>query len=250
MAINIPVVNAGEKYIYGLGLSNDGTTPDEIVVIATGAARNSTNVNDIVVSSALSVSNIVSGANGLDTGSVAASTWYAVHVIGDSTSYESVAGLLSTSSTAPVLPAGYDMFRHIGWICTDATSDFLLFKQYGEGKDRWHYPDATIQVLNAGSSATFADVDCNATTPPAMPNLANQILLDALYTPNGATDVADFRVNGGAAAAGSISIGCGVAGAQRISLPMQTDANATFEYKVTAGDTLSLNLVGFCFSIS
>ena len=125
-----------------------------------------------------------------------------------------------------------------------------LFVQYGGGVDRWFYPDATIAVLSAGASQTFADVDCNATTPPSMPNLATRISMDLLYTPNGATDTADFRVNGGSAAAGSLSIGAGVAAAQRLEAPMQTDANATLEYKVTAGDTLTINVRGFQFSLN
>jgi len=249
---NLPIVNAGELYINGLVVSNDSTTPDEIINISTGSCRDSSNANDIVVESSVAIDNTASGAGGLDTGSVAASTWYAVYILGDSTAYNDPAGIISTAlpATGPAIPAGYDMFRHVGWVCTDATSDFLLFWQYGYGVDRWFYPDATIAVLSAGSSASFADVDCNATTPPAMPNLATRISMDLLYTPNAATDTADFRVNGGAATNGTIRIGSGVAGAQRLSSEMQTDSNATFEYKVTAGDTLTINLIGFQFSLN
>jgi hypothetical protein len=44
------------------------------------------------------------GANGLDTGALAISTWYYVYVIWNETT---VAGLVSLSSSAPTLPTGY-----------------------------------------------------------------------------------------------------------------------------------------------
>ena len=49
----------------------------------------------------LTVDITVSGVNGLDTGSEAASTWYYIWVIYNGTT---VAGLLSTSATAPTMP--------------------------------------------------------------------------------------------------------------------------------------------------
>ena len=84
---NLPAVNAGELYINGMAVSNDSTTPDEIINIAAGSCRDSTNVNDIVLSAAVDVSNVLSGAGGLDTGSVAVSSWYAVYILADSTKY-------------------------------------------------------------------------------------------------------------------------------------------------------------------
>ena len=120
---NTPIVNAGLKYANGLQLA---WASDETITIAAGAARDSSNTNDIVLDASVTVSNIVSGANGLDTGSVAANTMYAVYLIGDSTGYESTAGLLSTDASSPNLPGGYDMYRRIGWVLTDATSDNLL----------------------------------------------------------------------------------------------------------------------------
>lgn len=55
----------------------------------------------------------VNGANGLDTGSFAASTVYHVYLITSSRG-EKIAGLLSLSSTSPVMPAGYTINRHLG----------------------------------------------------------------------------------------------------------------------------------------
>jgi hypothetical protein len=57
----------------------------------------------------------VGGGNGaLDTGAIAANTWYNVHLIKRAdTGFTDV--LLSTSATAPKLPTNYTLFRRIGW---------------------------------------------------------------------------------------------------------------------------------------
>lgn len=65
------------------------------------------------------------GANGLDAGTVAASTWYAVWVIYNPTT-GAVAGLLSTSATAPAMPSGYTHKARIGWVRTASGSAVLL----------------------------------------------------------------------------------------------------------------------------
>lgn len=66
----------------------------------------------------LSINSAASGANGLDTGSIAVSTWYSVWVIWNGTT---TAGLISLSATAPVMPAGYTHKARVGWIRTDST---------------------------------------------------------------------------------------------------------------------------------
>jgi len=72
-----------------------------------------------------------SGANGLDTGSEAANTWYYIYMIWNP-STETVAGLLSASSTAPTLPSGYTKKRLVGAVRNDSSSNFLQFFQRGK----------------------------------------------------------------------------------------------------------------------
>jgi len=62
-----------------------------------------------------------SGAGGLDTGAVAASTWYYGYVIvkDDGT----VAALASLSASSPTLPAGYTKWARVGSFRTDATAN-------------------------------------------------------------------------------------------------------------------------------
>lgn len=242
MAIGIPVVNASNLYVDNLELS---WTSDEVIAIAAGRARNSSDENDIIVESALAVSNIVSGANGLDTGTVAASTMYAVYVIGSSYDVVDPAGLLSlASSSTPTLPEDYDMYRRVGWVLTDGTSDNLLFWQYGSDQTRQYYYDVGISELAAGSSATYAEIDLATSVPP----IATNVIMDVAYTPNGATDVAEFLPFGSSATNGIVRFGYGVAGAQvgQAVIPCELDsAVPKIQYKVTSGDVITVLTMGY-----
>jgi hypothetical protein len=80
----------------------------------------------------LTISLAGSGANGLDTGSSAGSTWYSLWVIYNPTT-ATVAGLASLSATAPTMPAGYTYKARVGWCRTDGTANKypLSFVQTG-----------------------------------------------------------------------------------------------------------------------
>ena len=99
-------------------------TADEIVV------ESSTNTYQTLRSVNVSPSLSVSGVNGLDTGTVAAGTWYSLWVIWNGSTK---AGLLSLSGTAPALPSGYTHAARVGWVRTDATANKypLNFTQTG-----------------------------------------------------------------------------------------------------------------------
>ncbi|MET2828941.1 hypothetical protein [Mesorhizobium shangrilense] len=71
-----------------------------------------------------------SGANGLDTGSAAASNWYSVWVIYNQLT-NTVAALVSLSATAPTMPAGYTFKMRVGWIRYDAQPKLWRTLQYG-----------------------------------------------------------------------------------------------------------------------
>ena len=75
----------------------------------------------------LSLSLASSGANGLDVGAVAASTFYFIHLIYNPTTV-TLAALASLSATAPTLPTGYTSKCLIGCAFTDATANKYPFK--------------------------------------------------------------------------------------------------------------------------
>ena len=67
-----------------------------------------------------------SGAGGLDTGSIANSTWYYLYLIASSRA-EIYALLASASATAPTMPAGYHLKRLIGAIRTNGSAKLYRF---------------------------------------------------------------------------------------------------------------------------
>lgn len=114
----------------GLIIKNNITNPnyqvdidaDEIIL------QNSSNQSYRAASVNLTVDITASGANGLDTGSEAASTWYHIWVIYNGTT---VAGLLSTSATAPTMPSGYTYKAYVGAIYNSSGSNFVSMYQQG-----------------------------------------------------------------------------------------------------------------------
>lgn len=87
---------------------------DELTVVSALPAHRS------LQALSLSINSTALGANGLDSGTLAASTWYSVWVVWNGAT---AAGLLSLSASAPTLPGGYTHKARIGWIRTDATAN-------------------------------------------------------------------------------------------------------------------------------
>jgi len=76
----------------------------------------------------LALDTSASGANGLDTGSIAASTWYYTYVIYNGST---VASLMSLDSSVPTLPSGYTYYIRVGAVLTNASGYLYRTIQYG-----------------------------------------------------------------------------------------------------------------------
>lgn len=238
---NYPIVNEGLKYINGLNITK---TAAKTLTISTGATRDSTNVNDIDVSATITINGATVGANGVDVAALVASSFYAVYVIADSSKYSTTAGILSLNTTAPGFPAGYDMYKRVGWILTDGSANILQFWQYGNGGVRQYYYDVGISELSGGASTTFATIDLATSIPP----IETDVIFDCTFTPDGATEIAEFLPYGSSATNGIVKFGYGVAGAQRgmVTVPCKLNSGVpTVQYKVASGDTLTLLAVGY-----
>lgn len=127
-------------------------TADEVVV------KNGSGVAQLLSAVNLSISAAVSGANGLDAGTSAASTWYAIYVIWNGTT---AAGLLSLSATSPTLPSGYTHFARVGWMRTDSTGNKYPLKFSQRGRSVEYLPAAGTNltahpVLASGTTSSTA----------------------------------------------------------------------------------------------
>jgi hypothetical protein len=113
------------------------------------------------------------GAGGLDTGAVAANTWY--YAFGITKADGTQACIASLNSTAPILSGGYTKFARIGAFRTDGTANKhpLSFKQFGRSVQ--YVPTAgsnllalpVIQSGNTGnvSTPTWTAVSLSAVVP-------------------------------------------------------------------------------------
>lgn len=107
----------------GLKITNGGTPNSQVALTTTDNPYTNAALS-------LTISTGSAGANALDTGTVANSTWYAVYVIYNPTTV-TVAGLLSTSATSPTLPSGYTFKTRLGWVRTHSDGTLLRTMQYG-----------------------------------------------------------------------------------------------------------------------
>lgn len=246
-----PIVNAGSLYINGFIIAATGT----VVTVGRGAARDSTNTNDLIVSSTVNLINLATnGANGLDTGALVANRFYAVFVIGDSTRYKPNAFLASLDPVNPVLPIGYDMFRRVGWARTDGSAVLSRITEYGDGLTRFYYYEVPLTILTAGNATTFSAGFIDLTTSSFVPPLqllsaeADPIInINLSYTPNSAANVAEFALFNSPLAP-MVRFGTGVAAVQvgNVNVPTFLTSVASIRYRVSsASDALTLTIVGF-----
>ena len=158
-----------------LKLSATGT--NSIVTVAADALCVKNSANEQVVLNSVSVTPSLSnsGANGLDNGASAVSTWYSVWIIYNPTTL-AVAGLLSLSATAPTLPAGFTHKARTGWVRTDGTANKfpLSFAQFGKsvfykvvpGSNVTRYPAVVAGVQGNTVTPTWVSVSLINATPP------------------------------------------------------------------------------------
>jgi len=203
------------------------------VQIGAGRCRADDNITNMVVTSTITVDITSSGANGLDTGSEANSTWYYVWLI-KNTSSGTLAGMLSTSSTSPTMPSGYTKKRRIGVAYNDSSGDLFDFQQHGHGKDRiydWIMPRSDVQIASSLNATSYTNV-----TVSYMPATTEYVHLCFRVTGDGAR----VRPDG-------TSIGEKFPLREETSVAFwMTAPGQTIEYKVdTSGGSFSCHVLGF-----
>jgi hypothetical protein len=142
-------------YLSGLTLSNNATTPNTKVDIAAGVCVDSGNAVFMKSASTLTVDFGTTGANGLDTGTIAASKVYHIWAIAKTDG--TIAGFANRddlTGLSPTLPSGYSYKRRLGSVRTDASSHILAFTQNGD-EFLWSASVADVSVTNLGTTATL-----------------------------------------------------------------------------------------------
>ena len=173
----------------------DAWASNTTLTLSSGQCRDSTNIYDIVLSNTITINAAVNGVNGLDTGTLAASTWYYVYIISDPVSANPTAAILSASpaSTGPTIPYGYGAWRYIGAWRTDGSSHFLKMWKYGNAGSRKCWWDAPVSVLTTGAAATFTAISLVAGVPT---KLATSVTFSADVKPTAPANTAVLRPTG------------------------------------------------------
>lgn len=143
-------------YLAGCGLSTAGSSAT--ISAAAGVAMDSANAYLMqlsAISKTTSAWSVGSAAGGLDTGTIANNTWYHVYVIRRPDTGV-VDLILSTSASAPTLPANYTQYRRIGSAKTNGSAQWRKFYQDGD-RFSWDDPeqggDFTSLYTGAGTTA-------------------------------------------------------------------------------------------------
>jgi hypothetical protein len=146
------------SYLAGLTTSNNSGTPNTKIDVAAGVCADDTNAQMLALA-ATTLNCGTTGANGLDTGSLANSTWYHLFAIGKTDG--TTALLASTSISSPTYPSGYTLKRRIGSFKTDGSAHILGFTQTG---DEFHL-NAYVQDVSATDPGTSAVTATLASVP-------------------------------------------------------------------------------------
>lgn len=141
------------SYLAGLGTAQ-AADADHDITISAGTCRDSTNAADLTLAASLTKQldatwAVGTNQGGLDSGSIAGSTWYHIWLI-KRTDTGVVDALFSTSATAPTMPANYTLKRRIGSVLTDAGPAIVDYSQNGD-EFLWLVP--ALDVSNDGTEA-------------------------------------------------------------------------------------------------
>ena len=265
---NDPIYSLPHLYISGLNVSIASNT---VIALSPGAARDSSNNIDMEVGfpnlqgntfpsllnlnymPPLFINSSVTGANGLDYGTLAASSNYGVWLIGDSRGYNNVAALLSLTSNAfPLLPKGYDSYRLIGFASSNSSTHFATVLNASNLKSFYLQPE--VSVLSAGNATTFTAINLSSAIPTTTD--VNVIaFLDVKFTPALAGDVVQFRPTGSSATAGLVTItgiAAGIPQQQYVQVICGVGASVPeIDYLVSSSsDAVTVLVSGYSYTIT
>lgn len=182
-----------------------------VTITADGATLGDGSGNFLALQNvSVTINTAASGVNGLDTGILAANTWYYTHLIAKADGTK--AGLLSASATAPTLPAGYTFSARSGAIRTDGSANKypLSFSQYGNrsgykvaaGSNVAALPVAASGLAGSVSTPTYVAVGVANLVPPTAASIRMSLAIlipdasvNTIVSPNNATGALGSSTN-------------------------------------------------------
>jgi hypothetical protein len=236
-------VSMPRGYDDGLQLSNNTGDADNAIDVSPGECRSDANDADLNLPNGITKYINASwsegtGLGGMDTGSVAPSTWYHFWII-KRTDNGTVDALFSLSPTAPTMPASYDCKQRIMAVKTDGASDIIPFDQSGN-RVTW-----TTQVteINAAAAPGAPTLVALSGVPTGIPVQALVRMKATSATPG--DDLTAYPATTTSSA--SIFLTCQVNGVAITSneVPIPTDTSARIYHDSTGTVTESLFVNGW-----
>lgn len=178
-------VSAFSGLLYGLTLSNNVSDATNDIDIAAGIAIDATNAKFMKLASGLTKRldaawAVGTNQGGLDTGSIANTTYHMWLIMRSDTGVVDV--LFSTSASSPTMPTNYDYKRRIGAIVRSGGA-IRAFVQTGD-MFLWSVPISDVNASDPGTSAVTATL-----------SLPTGIVVNALITGGlEANSATDFRL--------------------------------------------------------
>jgi hypothetical protein len=261
-----PIVNQPSLYLNGGLISNDATTPNTVLDVAACQVRDSNNIVDMILgdflnegtgtaNSATLLNAAVNGINGLDAGSLAASTLYSVYVIADSSNKNPTGVTLSANASIPALPFGYDSYRKIGYWPTNSSSHFILgyYSVSSSGNRNFFYDAPQATAVTAGHATSFTAVNLTGLVP-----LINAIpvLIYTSYVP--ATAGNSLKLQPGSGTGAAVTITGQVAAVATTNTSWLLSQNTTISSVLSptinyeesnASDSVAIDVAGFGISL-
>ena len=157
---------------FNLKIHNNVATPNTKIDFTYGNApgsffevvmENASNSSVKVALTTLTMDAGTTGVNGLDTGSLAANTWYYLFIIFDRANGMSAS--FASTSTAPTLPSGYTYSALIGAVYTNASAHFQAFTQLG--KRVWIVAQAALTNTAPTGNNTYQALSLASIVPPS-----------------------------------------------------------------------------------
>jgi hypothetical protein len=245
-----------DYYINGLGISNNATTPNTLLNVAPGSCLDSTGTYQFNSNVTLTINAAVNGLNGLDTGTFAQATVYAVYVVWDPVHNKVAGAMISLSNTAPLLPFGYNAFLLIGYATTVSNAAHFLpgYWTAGNTSARTFTFDAfQATAVTAGASTSYANVNL-ITLIPNIPNTPVQVY--TAYTPNAASHTLSLQAG---LATGAQAIVTGQVASVVVStistilaqpVTISTVVSPVINYKVSNGsDAVAVDVAGYTWFV-
>jgi hypothetical protein len=223
-------------YIDGLIPSVNSDNPEYQIDISPGMCRNSDMDGDICLDSSITIDITASGKNGLDSGSENADTFYYIWIIYNPTTGE-IAGLLSSSSTLPTMPDGFNRKRRIGSVLNNNSSDFEDFKVENDDCYRHVLYASPKTILNNGQSSSYDEIDCSSYIPVTSRMMG--VIIEVVKSNNNCRVY--WKAKGDTYGEKDMS------GYDTIRIPQQISLSEDqiFEYKVTTGSKAKVEITGY-----